>query len=471
MKITLIHPPWYVSIRGSYQQDNLSQCLGLGYIASYLKAKGHQVAFIDALAQGRDQKVKLRQGKQLLYRKGLSYEEIIQQIRPDTELVGISVPFSNVARIVKELASAIKKSYPNISIITGGVHASTFPKDMLTADIDYALRGEGELAMAELASGQDPKTIKGIFYRENNIVAEKGVADKVTDLDKLPLPFRPENLINQYLSFSPRGQTEKRSYSIITSRGCPHDCWFCSVHPVCGYKWRSRSAENVIAEIKEVIEKYDVNHIEFEDDNLTLDTARAEKIFNGILALDKKITWAVNNGLRIDTLSWPLIRKMKESGCTQMALALESGNEKVLKLMNKKLKLEKAEEVIRICKEVGISTIAFLLVGYPGETRKTFRETLRFIKKMKNLGLNRVGPMIVNAYPGTKLYDQAKEKGYLAKDIDQHIFVDTKYVSITTPDFNQNRVFYWEAQLQGIFHPIKWQIKKLIWPIYYLIYK
>lgn len=462
MKISLINPPWYINQDKFDDEKKLSQCLGLGYIASYLTLHGYRVEIIDALADGLDRMIQVIYNNQRLLRIGQAYEQIVDRIPKDTGLIGISVPFSNVSTIVKELSSYIRNKFRDIPIVVGGIHPSTFAHDMLNNDINYVIRGEGELPLLDLVSGKEPRKIKGLVYREGSEIIDNGLSEQIENLDEIPFPLRSEELIERYLSCSPRGQKNKRSLSLITSRGCPYDCSFCSVHPVSGYRWRLRSPENVLREISYYIDTYGVNHVEFEDDNLTLDAKRAEKIFDGICSLKNRITWAVNNGVRVDTLSGVLIEKMKRSGCIQINLAIESGNEKVLGLMNKKLSLKKVEEVVALCSRLKIPTLGFFLVGYPGETKITFQETVKFVKGLRRLGMKRIGAMIVNAYPGTKLYDYCRKKGYLAKDINQHIFVESDYVSIVTEDFDKELVIYWRDSLEGIFIPIRWRIKHLI---------
>ncbi len=462
MKITLINPPWYVSERQFLEKRNLSQCLGLGYIASYLRLHGHSVDFIDALAEGSDTIKKVYHRDQPLLCRGISYENITDRIARDTDLIGISIPFTNISTIAKQLCLFIKNKYPSKPIVVGGVHPSAFPVDMLDSGVDYVVRGEGELSMLALACGKDPTKIRGLIHKGNIGSSNNDISEQVENLDAIPFPYRPPELMEQYLSYSPRGEQGKRSLSVITSRGCPYDCLFCSVHPVYGYKWRARTPKNVLEEIAYYVSNYGVNNIEFEDDNLTLDAYRAEEIFDRIINLDKKITWAVNNGLRVDTLSERLIEKMKKSGCIQLNLAVESGNQKVLESMHKKLSLAKVEEVVEMCSKIKIPTLAFFLVGFPGETKESFSETVRFIRKLKKKGLNKIGVMIINAYPGTGLYKYCQNKGYLVKDIDEHIFVDSDYVSVITEDFDERLVINWRDELYGIFHPFRWHMKELV---------
>ena len=214
-----------------------------------------------------------------------------------------------------------------------------------------------------------------------------------------------------------------------------------------------------------LVRNYNINHIEFEDDNLTMNKERAESIFDGLINLKKGLTWSAHNGVRVDTLDKNLIKKMGQSGCARLNLAIESGNKSVLNLMNKKLSLEKIVEVVRYCSEEKIRTTGFLLVGYPGETKESFAETLAFFKKLIGIGLNGVAPFIVNPYPGTKLYDYCRHNNLLTKQIDiDHFFSvsDTDNILISTDKFNKDDVALWFESANNINNNCLTYFKKVI---------
>ena len=395
IKVTLINPPRYSISVNPFKSGGYIPNLGLLYLAASLEQADFKVCLIDAINAGFTQKVEVVIGDQRLFRYGLSYQQICQQIDRETRYIGISIPFSNSARIVEELACVIKGNFPHIPIIVGGVHASTLPPQSLTKEVDYVIVGEGEEVFTKLVSGVSPDEIDGIIYRSGNQIMDHGRAPFIVDLDNLPFPAFHLLDTEKILSVSARGTQNKRSLSIITSRGCPFDCEFCSVHAVQGYKWRPRSPENVLLEIRYYQENYQVNHIEFEDDNLTFLPERAEAIFEGMLTLVKPLTWSAHNGVRVDRLNYDLLKLMKKSGCTRLNLAIESGCENTLKLMGKKLSLDKVEEVVKSCAKLKISTTGFMLVGYPGETQASFTESIKFFRRMLELGLSEVAPFIV----------------------------------------------------------------------------
>jgi len=462
MKIVLINPPWYFA---NANDKIISQNLAIGYLAGFLRSKNIEVSIIDSLADGfSNHNMVNRNGKECI-QVGLSFSDICARIGPDVTHVGITVPFSHLAPVSRQLAKAIKELDNRLKVVMGGVFPSTFPEEALTESVDYVVRGEGEQPLLALMEGLEPAVIRGLVYKKNGIVHNNGVSLPISNLDKIPFPARDILPVEKYFSLSPRMERNKKAFSMITSRGCPYDCNFCSVHSVCGYKWRGRSPSNVIEEVEMMVRNYNINHVEFEDDNLTLNKERAESIFDGLTNLKRDITWSAHNGVRVDTLDKKLIKKMGKSGCVRLNLAIESGNKSVLNHMNKKLSLEKVVEVVRYCGEEKICTTGFLLVGYPGETKKSFAETLAFFKKLMGLGLNGVAPFIVNPYPGTRLYDNCKRNNLLTKQIDiDHFFSvsDANDILISTDKFNKDDVALWFELANNINNPRLAYVKQFV---------
>ncbi len=462
MKATLIAPPWLFRNKDE-AVDRLSQNLGLGYIASYARAKGHTLEIIDALAEGNHILEDTIVGKQCVCKKGLSDTQIIQRIDLSSDFIGISAPFTNTAPIVHSICGRIKQAFPNVPLVMGGVYASTLPEKAIESGADYIVRGEGEIPFVELLNKKDPADIHGLIFRKGGTIIDNGQADPVHDLNQQPFPARDLLPMGQYLNHSPRNQKGLRSVSITTSRGCPFKCRFCSIHPVCGFKWRPRTPDNVIAEIKECMEKYNVNHIEFEDDNLTFNIERAIEIFEKMMSLPKRITWSAHNGVRIDRLNLKLLELFRKLGCIRLNLAIESGNEKMLEIMEKNLSLRKVEEVVKICGKLGIHTSGFLLVGYPGETEESYKETINYFRKLRRIGLSQISPFIVNPYPGTQLYQTCKKEGFLKSDSEEHIYFMDDYVGIVTPDFTEQDVLRWWKLAFDLNYPASRYVKRLKW--------
>jgi magnesium-protoporphyrin IX monomethyl ester (oxidative) cyclase len=235
----------------------------------------------------------------------------------------------------------------------------------------------------------------------------------ITDLDRLPFPAR--HLLNMEgyfgLEHSHGTRRRKRFSPIVTSRGCPARCTFCSAYKVWGRKFRQRSPENVIAEMKHIKEKYGIEEIMFEDDNTTLNLKRAERIFD--LMIEEKINfvWDTPNGVAAFALNENLIDKIKASGCYKLNLALESGNQFVLdNIVKKPLKLERAKQLIKYAQSIGLDVGIFLIMGMPGETREQMWDSFRLAK---DLGIYTPFISIATPYPGSELYDICRESKYI----------------------------------------------------------
>ncbi|MFH1063141.1 MAG: radical SAM protein [Candidatus Omnitrophota bacterium] len=441
--IILINPPWVFA----HERDIiLSQNLGLAYLAAYLTKYGHQVRIIDALAEGLSHKLKVKGRYQTFLQVGLNYQQIVDQILADTDIIGISAPFTNNAKIVKQLAKQIKQAFPDKRIVLGGVYPSLTPEDAFCPEIDYYIIGEGEIPLLELAEDKDPKQIQGLIVKGQEYKINHS-AKIIENLDEIPFPARDKLPMEQYLSFCSPRRDRIKTVSIITSRGCPFDCTFCSIHGITGYKWRMRSADNVLKEIKTLIKDYAIEHIEFEDDNLTLNKPRMQDIAKGIIEINqqgKVISWSAPNGVMVDTLDQELLEHLKAANCLFLNLAVESGDPEMLKTMNKKLNLDKVLDIARICKSLGIKTNAFFMLGYPGETEQSFRETLDFVKKLKTAGVADFYATITRAYPGTKLFIDCIKKGFLANiAARENIFLGNvlhQENAIQTNDFNTKQL-------------------------------
>jgi magnesium-protoporphyrin IX monomethyl ester (oxidative) cyclase len=198
--------------------------------------------------------------------------------------------------------------------------------------------------------------------------------------------------------------------------------------------------------------------IQFEDDNILIRKDRAKELFQKLAT--QKVKWAIHSGVMIKLLDEELIMRMKKSGCEQLNLALESGNPTVLKAMDKQLDLNHAANVVRWCKKHHVNMLAFLIVGYPGETDKTWAETLTTLRKLKKLGLRQVAPFIVNAHPGTPLYEDAVKNGWL-RNAAEAVY-NGNLIQIETEDFNEAKVRQWYASVEEVMHPYKFVIKRTL---------
>jgi radical SAM superfamily enzyme YgiQ (UPF0313 family) len=447
MHFTLINPPFEFCCESDLI---FSQCLGILSIASYVQEHGHKVTVIDALHEGRNIQEITPEG---LLRIGLKNHEIVDRIPSYTDLIGVSGPFSHLALTCHKLIDKIKGSLNYVPVVFGGVYPSTQPRLAVQSQADYLVIGEGELPIAELLdylrNGKTGPLPKGVAATSHLETLESVSPNRVENLDTIPPPDRAFLPFKEYIIRSQRNALAGRTATIITSRGCPFDCEFCSVHPVCGYSWRPRSAALVLAEIDMLVDKYQVNNIEIEDDNFTLNKSRALDILQGIIERNrrgKRISWIAPNGIRIDTLDDELMQAIAQSNCMRMNIALEHGDKDVLRSMNKKLDLDRALDVARLVNKYKIPCSVFIIYGYPGETRLRFENAVAFYSRMKA-----IAPkidficLIAQPYPGTKLYERMVSEGFLPADMFSTVekiprFSTIDAIWIETPDFNKKEV-------------------------------
>jgi radical SAM superfamily enzyme YgiQ (UPF0313 family) len=237
-----------------------------------------------------------------------------------------------------------------------------------------------------------------------------------------------------------RGEVHKPWTEILTSRGCPYNCVFCTHHIVWGKKWRGRSPENVVNEIEEVVKTYHVRQVDFLDDNMTLDPKRMEDICDLIVERKLKIEWFTPNGVRADTLSERLLTKMKKSGCKKIRVAPESGVQHVVdKIIKKNLDLKSVERAVALCKKVGIRVGCFFVIGLIGETKENIKETINFAYKLRKLGAESFVFSIATPIQGTELYEQAKQAGFLRDCYSDEALAAAEPL-IETPEFTANEL-------------------------------
>ncbi|MEM3519594.1 MAG: cobalamin-dependent protein [Candidatus Hadarchaeales archaeon] len=423
MRVLLIFPPMTIL---PFEKPRVVAPLGIAYLASFLEKNGKEVAILDAVGEGWRNQTFVERGGNTFLRVGLPQEEIKRRIagwKPD--LVGISCLFSSQAANAHEVAKIVKEVDSEIKTVFGGAHPTVLPeKTLADKNVDFVVMGEGEITLLELVEalekGQtDFSQVKGLAFKREGRVIMNPPREFIRDLDSLPFPARHLLPMEEYFKAAGgHGAAERKSRftSVITSRGCPRRCIFCSIHTIWGYAWRPRSPENVLEELEHLVTKYRVEEIHFEDDNLTLDPKRMEKICDGMIERGLDVCWATPNGVHINTLNQNLLKKMRDSGCYWLCFGLEHGDPHFRNnVIGKPISAEHAKKVVGWANELGIWTNGFFIIGLPGETPETVRKSIEFAKW---LDLDFASFFIATPYPGTRLYELAKDAGYLESEPD-----------------------------------------------------
>jgi len=458
MRVCLINPPRiHPKLWG---KPSVFQPLEIAYIAAVLE-KNHKVQVIDAPTEGWRN---LEDIGGLKYRQGLRNEEIAAKVKAWTpDVVGVTVPFSGWWISINEVISTVKEVNKDTTTLLTGLHPSVRPKECLEdRNIDFAVIGEPEETVAELVDvleqSKNPKKVKGLGFIEDGKTIITPPRPLVKDLDALPFPARHLLPMKEYFAAvkeNPlRGEINKPWSMMITSRGCPHQCVFCTIHNVMGRTWRGRSPQNVVSELEQLVNTYGVKQIDFFDDNMTIDKKRATEIYETMVKKDLHLEWFTPNGVRADTLDEPLLRKMKASGCKKIRVAPESGVQHVVDhIIKKNQKLSDVEHAVVLARKVGIRVGCFFVMGLIGETKADINQTITYAYKLRKLGADRFYFSIAMPVYGTELYEQAVQGNYLKETFSDSSLAEVEPL-IETPDFTPEEVRELCAKAHLINHAI-----------------
>jgi len=376
--------------------------LGLGYLASALRQNNYEPVILDCNknSMGADR-----------------FEEYLGKNK-DFHLVGFQL-YTNALPAAKKMVEITRRILKDAIIVLGGPHPSGDPLQTLEyfKDADCVVVGEGELVLPKLMelSREEANdvsvlsSIKNLAFRNKEGGVSINEKAFINDLDNIPFPAW--DLIDpRTYPDSPHGTFGKAFpvAPIITSRGCPFLCTFCAGFQTTGRKMRRKSPEKVLEEMEFLYNDYGVREFHIEDDNFTFQKDYVMKVAQGILDLDLKIFWACPNGIRLDKVDREMLVLMEKSGCYSIGVGIESGSDRVLKSIKKKLNIEEIEKKISLIKETtDIHITGFFLLGYPGETEEDIEKTLSFSKRLK---LDKASFSPVMPLPGSEIYYEWKKK-------------------------------------------------------------
>jgi radical SAM superfamily enzyme YgiQ (UPF0313 family) len=355
------------------------------------------------------------------YKLNLNEDEFATELRKfNPDIVGITVLMDQYAASGHKAAKLAKTVSKDINVIMGGVYATMNPNLVMEDNnIDFTVVGEGEYVLRDLINHFTGKNLlpeKGICYRLNGKVVNTGHADFIQDLDSIPMPAYHLIDFSKYAKSIHRKSVDSpRKYPyarILTSRGCPYNCVFCQVESISGRKFRPRSPENILDEIQYLKDTYGIKSIIFDDDNLFNNKQRAKEFLQGIIDRNLVMPW-VAIAVAVFKLDAELVKLMRLSGCEYIAIAIESGTERVLKkIIKKPVNFEHAKKMVRLAKEIGIYVAANFIVGFPTETWDEIRQTIKFAEE---IDVDYVKLFSAIPLRNTKLWDLCKKEGALKK--------------------------------------------------------
>lgn len=391
MKVLFVNPPQTAS---KYKfMGVIAPPLGIAYMAGVLQENNIDVEILDASAEDMDFK---DVEKELLKRK------------PD--LVALTALTPTIGRAL-ETAQVVKETLPDSIVVMGGYHPTfNFIETLEDENVDIVIRGEGEYIMLNLVQALENQSslhdVKGIVFEDKNSkeIVVNPEAPLIQDLDELPFPALNLLPMKKYRLLD----MDTHMTTMITTRGCPMQCSFCSSAAMHGKKIRERSVENIVDEIEYLKTNYDIDTIAFMDDTFTLKKRKVIAICDEILKRNIEIMWGCTS--RVDTLDEKLLKKMKEAGCITIFIGVESADQQQLDNMCKNTTIAKIENAFKIAHKLKIRTIASVALGMPGDTKEIMNKTVKFVHKLKP---NYAIYSLATPYPGTRFYKEAFEKNLI----------------------------------------------------------
>ena len=391
MKVLFVNPPQTAS---KYKfMGVIAPPLGIAYMAGVLQENNIDVEILDASAEDMDFK---DVEKELLKRK------------PD--LVALTALTPTIGRAL-ETAQVVKETLPDSIVVMGGYHPTfNFIETLEDENVDIVIRGEGEYIMLNLVQALENQSslhdVKGIVFEDENSkeIVVNPEAPLIQYLDELPFPALNLLPMKKYRLLD----MDTHMTTMITTRGCPMQCSFCSSAAMHGKKIRERSIENIVDEIEYLKTNYDIDTIAFMDDTFTLKKRKVMAICDEILKRNIEIMWGCTS--RVDTLDEKLLKKMKEAGCITIFIGVESADQQQLDNMCKNTTIAKIENAFKIAHKLKIRTIASVALGMPGDTKEIMNKTVKFVHKLKP---NYAIYSLATPYPGTRFYKEAFEKNLI----------------------------------------------------------
>lgn len=423
-RVMLINPPGKITVteHGSRERKLAVPPMGLAYLGAQLLRRGYEVDVLDVLIEGYDTEVVLDNA--ILY--GLADEDIRRRIRNfNPDVVGVSCLFSNRGHEALHLCELAKDTLPDAHVVLGGQHPSGCPHLVALPFVDYVMWGEADIALLELLEtlnqGGDLTQVSQIVLKAPGGGYWKSPKMNLPDVNDVPHPawelIRLEDYWNAGLAdYEVRGESDKRFMVMISSRGCPHECYFCTAPMMTERRYRRRPIADVVGEIRSYRDRFGVGEVFFWDDNFFVDKKRAKKLLLELVDQFPGMSFQVPSGSEINALDDEVIELMARAGFKKLFMAVESPNEDIQEgHIDKKVKLNRINDLVDKLRSVGIISEGSFMIGFPHETKEQIDNTL---SKVQAFGFDRISISIVNPLPGTALYERCEREGLLYENFD-----------------------------------------------------
>jgi radical SAM superfamily enzyme YgiQ (UPF0313 family) len=429
VSILLINPPWRIKRENIWAKiGGVLPPLGLGYLASVIREQGMDVEILDMNALS------------------IPVEDLPRHLSGKRyEWIGITAT-TNLVHNALRVAELARAHLPEVKVIMGGVHPTVLPEEVLSVpSVDYVVRGEGEITIAEILKGTPPENIAGLSFRSDGEMIHNPDRELNPDLDSLPFPAYDLLPVGKYVP-ALGGYKRLPAISVITSRGCSGSCSYCN--RFLGKRVRKRSSENIIEELKLLIDRFHIKEIYFFDDSFTEFPSKVRELCEKMIEEKLDLTWSCF--ARFQFVNEDMLRAMREAGCMHISYGIESADPEILKAVNKPTDLDKVRDVVALTRKAGIETLIGFMLGLPGETKETMEKTIQLAIE---LDPDMVLFDITTPFPGTEMFNWAREKGYLKTGNWSEYDLYTVVMDLPTVTEAEIREFYSRAHRRFYLRP------------------
>ena len=418
-KIALIRPP-ILQIPVSFSSFGAIPPIGLAYIAAVLRDAGHHITVIDAPGEALERFINVPSPAGTLQLNGLTPAEIVDRLDADTEIVGISHMFLHEWPTIREIAQLVKARLPHATVVLGGENATGFWEWIFrdTDAVDYCVLGEGEAPMLELVArlkrGLPTGDIPGLATRATGTSVPIGLGTRITELEAIPWPAWEYVNVAGYMSVADtHGVNRGRSMPMMATRGCPYQCTFCSSPSMWTTKYLVRSPRDVVDEMKQYVERYGVNNVNFCDLTAIIRREWTVEFCQILIREGLGVSWQLPSGTRSEVLDAEVLRLMYQAGCRNITYAPESGSERMLDVIKKRVKLPKMLASLKAAEHEGLRTRVSIIIGHPDERRSDVWKSVKLLARMALIGCYDASVMIFAPYPGSADFRNLVDAGKL----------------------------------------------------------
>lgn len=446
MRIALIKPPKF---------ENLGQItmlpfppLGLACIAGALEAAGHRLTIIDSIAAAPNTFYPFKpngqflKGHEKLVTRGISHQEILARIPHDVQMIGLHCMFTINWVADRYLIKLLRQYFPDALLVAGGEHVSAIPEICLqSSELDVVVKGEGEETIVDFVyavENNKPWTeVAGISFKQNEKIIHNPPRQRKRKLDELPRPawhlFPVEEYNEKNMAWS---ATSERSLPIIATRGCPYTCTFCSSPQMWGTRYFMRPPTDVLDEIQHLKNTYGITNFDFYDLTAIISREWILEFARLLVEEHMNITWQIPAGTRTEVIDREIAKWLYKSGCKNLVYAPESGSQRMLDAIHKKVKLPRMLTSIRQAKAEKLNVMMNMILGLPDETHTDVWRTIWFYVQCSAAGVNSIAQSIFQPYPGSALFERLVNEGKINPNDDEY-FLQQVYI-----DTNQRMPFY-----------------------------